>query len=129
MARLTTEEARGLAEQFYRVSRELGDYRFAHWNELKKDERTEIESLEWSLLNASADFAASALDVTLDDLAPVVKRVAGSTRRMKTAIRNAKRSRDVLAIAAAAVKLSAAIVSGSPSAIAAALERAIKLSS
>lgn len=129
MARLTTEEARGLAEQFYRVSRELGDYRFAHWNELRKDERTEIESLEWSLLNASADFAASALDVTLDDLAPVVKRVAGSTRRMKTAIRNAKRSRDVLAIAAAAVKLSAAIVSGSPSAIAAALERAIKLSS
>lgn len=129
MARLTTEEARGLAEQFYRVSRELGDYRFAHWNELKKDERTEIESLEWSLLNASADFAASTLDVTLDDLAPVVKRVAGSTRRMKTAIRNAKRSRDVLAIAAAAVKLSAAIVSGSPSAIAAALERAIKLSS
>jgi hypothetical protein len=129
MARLTREEARGLAEQFYRVSRELGDYRFAHWNELRKDERTEIESLEWSLLNASADFAASALDVTLDDLAPVVKRVAGSTRRMKTAIRNAKRSRDVLAIAAAAVKLSAAIVSGSPSAIAAALERAIKLSS
>lgn len=129
MARLTTEEARGLAEQFYRVSRELGDYRFAHWNELKKDERTEIESLEWSLLNASADFAASTLDITLDDLAPVVKRVAGSTRRMKTAIRNAKRSRDVLAIAAAAVMLSAAIVSGSPSAIAAALERAIKLSS
>jgi hypothetical protein len=35
----------------------------------------------------------------------------------------------VLAIAAAAVRLSAAIVSGSPSAIAAALERAIKLSS
>jgi hypothetical protein len=35
----------------------------------------------------------------------------------------------VLAIAAAAVKLSAAIVAGSPSAIAKSLERAIKLSS
>ena len=129
MARLTTDEARGLAEQFYRISKELGDYRFAHWNELRKDERSEIESLEWSLLNASADFAASALDITLDDIAPVVKRVAGSTRRMKAAIRKAKRSKDVLAIAAAAVKLSAAIVSGSPSAIAKALERAIKISS
>jgi hypothetical protein len=129
MARLTTDEARGLAEQFHRISKELGDYRFAHWNELRKDERSEIESLEWSLLNASADFAASALDITLDDIAPVVKRVAGSTRRMKAAIRRAKRSKDVLAIAAAAVKLSAAIVSGSPSAIAKALERAIKISS
>lgn len=129
MARLTTVEARGLAEQFYRISKELGDYRFAHWKELRKDERSEIESLEWSLLNASADFAASALDITLDDIAPVVKRVAGSARRMKAAIRRAKRSKDVLAIAAAAVKLSAAIVSGSPSAIAKALERAIKISS
>jgi hypothetical protein len=129
MARLTTEEARGLAEHFYRISKELGDYRFAHWHELSKNERAEIESLEWSLLNASADFAASALGIALDDIAPVVKRVAGSTRRMKTAIRKAKRSKDVLAIAAAAVTLSAAIVSGSPSAIAKALERAIKISS
>ncbi len=129
MAKLTTEEARALAEQFYRISKELGNYRFARWNELTRDERREIESLEWSLLNASADFAASALDVALDDIAPVVKRVAGSARRMKSAIRKAKRPRDVLAIAAAAVKLSAAIVSGSPSAIAKALERAIKLSS
>ena len=60
MAKLTTEEARALAEHFYRISKELGNYRFARWNELTRDERREIESLEWSLLNASADFAASA---------------------------------------------------------------------
>ena len=129
MARLTKDEARGLAERFYRISKELGDYRFAHWSELGKDERSELESLEWSLLNASADFTTAALDIAMEDLAPVVKRVVGTTRRMKTAIRRAKRSKDVLAIAAAAVKLSAAIVAGSPSAIAKALERAIKLSS
>jgi hypothetical protein len=129
MAKLTTDEARGLAERFYRVSKELGDYRFAHWKELRKEERDAIESLEWSLLNASADFTAAALGIALDDLAPVMKRVAGSTRGMKAAIRKAKRSKDVLAIAAAAVKLSAAIVSGSPSAIAKALERAVKVSS
>jgi len=129
MPRLTIKEARELSERFYRISKELGDYRFAHWDAMRKEERDAIESLEWSLLNASADFSASALDIALDDLAPVLKRVAGSTRRMKSAIRNAKRSRDVLAIAAAAVKLSAAIVSGSPSAIARALERALKISS
>jgi hypothetical protein len=129
MPRLTAGEARDLSERFYRISKELGDYRFAHWNELRRDERGAIESLEWSLLNASADFSASALDISLDDLAPVLKRVAGSTLRMKAAIKKAKRARDVLKIAAAAVGLSAAIVSGSPSAIASALDRAIKVSS
>jgi hypothetical protein len=129
MASFTAAEARNLAEQFYRISKDLGDYRFGHWNEIDKSERSEIESLEWSLLNASADFAASAIDVTLDEVAPVVKRVALTARKMRKAIRSARRPRDVLAIAAAAVKLSAAIVAGSPSAIAKALERAIKLSS
>jgi hypothetical protein len=129
MASFTAAEARNLAEQFYRISKDLGDYRFGHWNEIDKSERSEIESLEWSLLNASADFAASAIDVTLDEVAPVVKRVALTARKMRKAIRSARRPRDVLAIAAAAVKLSAAIVAGSPSAIAKSLERAIKLSS
>jgi hypothetical protein len=106
MPRLTAGEARDLSERFYRISKELGDYRFAHWNELRRDERGAIESLEWSLLNASADFSASALDISLDDLAPVLKRVAGSTLRMKAAIKKAKRARDVLKIAAAAIKVS-----------------------
>jgi hypothetical protein len=129
MTELDRDEARGLAEQFYRLSKELGDYRFAHWEELGKTERLSIESMEWSLLSASSDLTAAAIDLTLDDLKPVVKRVAASTRKMKTAIRKAGRAKDVLAIAAAAIELCAAIVSGSPSAIAAALERAVKVSS
>ena len=129
MTELHRDEFRDLAEQFYRLSKELGDYRFSHWEELGKSERRSIESMEWSLLSASSDLTAAAIDLTLDDLKPVVKRVAASTRKMKTAIRKAGRAKDVLAIAAAAVELCAAIVSGSPSAIAAALERAIKVSS
>jgi hypothetical protein len=129
MTKLGSEEARELAEHFYRVSKALGDYRFANWDTLGKTERLSIEAMEWSLLNASSDFTALAVDVSLDDAAPVVKSVANATRAMKTAIKRAERVDKVLSIATAAVKLTGAILSGSPSAIAAALDRALKSAS
>lgn len=129
MTKLRSEHARELAEHFYRVSKALGDYRFANWDRLGRSERLSIEAMEWSLLNASSDFTALAIEVSLDDTAPVVKNVADAARRMKAAIKKADRVDKVLAIATAAVKLTGAILSGSPSAIAAALDRAAKSAS
>ena len=126
MTKLGSEYARQLAEHFYRVSKALGDYRFANWERLAKSQRSALEAMEWSLLNASSDFTALAVEVSLDDAAPVVKRVADATKKMKAAIKRAERVDKVLAIATAAVRLSGAILSGSPSAIAAALDRAWK---
>jgi hypothetical protein len=129
MAKLTMEQARELAEEFYRLSKELGDYRFANWDRLRKSDRVSLEAIEWTLLNASSDFTAGAIDVALDEVKPVLKEVARATTTMKTAIKRAKHVGKVLGIAAAAVKLTAAIVSGSPAAIASAIDRALKKAS
>lgn len=129
MTRLTTEQSRELAEHFYRLSKELGDYRFANWEALSRSDRLSLEALEWSLLNASSDFTAGAVEVALAEAAPVMKEVARATKTMKSAIKRAKGIKKVLGIAAAAVTLAAAIVSGSPSAIAGALDRAVKKAS
>jgi hypothetical protein len=129
MAKLSAAQARKLAEEFHRLSTELGDYRFAHWDALSRDERISIEAMEWSLLNASSDFTAAAVDVSVDDVSPVVKRVASSTRRMKAAIKKARRAGKVIDIATAAVKLTGAIVSGNPAAILAAVDRALRSAS
>jgi seryl-tRNA(Sec) selenium transferase len=129
MARLSTEQSRQLAEQFYRLSKELGDYRFAHWDAIERSRRLSIESLEWTLLNASSDFTAGAVRVALDEVSSVLKQVSRATKAMNTAIKRAKRVEKVLGIAEAAVKLSSALVSGSPGAIAAALDRALKKAS
>ena len=126
MPKLTVEQSRELAEMFYRLSKELGDYRFANWDKLRRRERLSLEAVEWSLLNASSDFTAGAIDVALADAAPVVKRVAHATKTMKSAIKRAKRVDKVLGIATAALTLAAAVVSGSPSAIASAIDRALK---
>lgn len=129
MAKLKPEESRQLAEAFYRLSKELGDYRFSHWNEMKPAQRLAVESLEWSLLNASSDFTAGAVGVALDEVSSVLARVSRATKSMNAAIKRAKRVDKVLGIAEAAVRLAAALVTGSPSAIAAALERALKKAS
>jgi hypothetical protein len=129
MARLTAKQSRELAEAFYRLSKEIGDYRFARWEGLSRGERQSLEAVEWTLLSASSDFTAGAVDVALEEVTPVLKRVAQATRSMKNAIKKAERADKVLGIASAAVKLTAAIVTGSPAAIAAAIDRALKKSS
>ncbi len=129
MAKLSAAQARELAEEFYGLSRELGNYRFGRWDALSREERVAVEAMEWSLLNASSDYTAMAVEVALDDVAPVVKRVAFTAKKMKAAIKKAKRVKKVLDIAAAAVKLAGAIVSGSPTAILSAVDRARKSAS
>lgn len=129
MAKLTAGQSRELAEAFYRLSKEIGDYRFARWETLTRGERQSLEAVEWTLLNASSDFTAGAVDVALREVAPVMKRVTRATQTMKNAIKSAKRVEQVLGIGAAAVKLTAAIVSGSPAAIATAIDRALKKAS
>lgn len=129
MARLTTEQTRELAEQFFKLSKKLGTYRFAHWDSLTNRQRLSIESLEWSLLNASSDLTAMAVNLAMDDIEPVVKRITKTTRRMTAAIKRLKRVEQVIRIAEAAVRLSGAIFSGSPSAIVSALDDAVESSS
>jgi len=129
MAKLMPEQARELAEQFYKLSKKLGTYRFAHWDSLTKPQRLSIESLEWSLLNASSDLTAMAINLAMEDIEPVVKRITKTTRRMTAAVKRLQRVGQVIRIAEAAVHLSGAIFSGSPSAIASALDKAVKSSS
>lgn len=129
MPRLSAGEARELAETFYGLSVKLGSYRFANWEKMTAKQRRDIESIEWSLLNASSDFTSMVINLVLDDSGPVLDRVGRVTRKMKNSIKTLERVGKILGIGEAAVRLSGAIVSGSPSAIASALDDAVRISS
>lgn len=124
MAQLLAEQARGMAWLFFQLSKKLGDYRFANFDILQKEERYSIESLEWSLLDASTYFTALAIEITLDDLAPVLGRVEQVTKQMISAVNKLETVNKVIGIATAAVKVAGAIMSGNPIAIALALDDA-----
>ena len=129
MPRLAAVQARRLAEEFYKLSVKLGSYRFANWDRITVKERRAIESMEWSLLNASSDFTSMAINLALDDVEPILDRIGRVTRKMKNSVKKLERIAKVIGIGEAAVRLSGAIVSGSPSAIVSALDKAVKISS
>jgi hypothetical protein len=88
-----------------------------------------MESIEWSLLNASSDFSTMAITLSLDGAEPALERVRRVTRRMKRSVKTLERVGKVLGIGEAAVRLAGAILSGSPAAVAKALDEAVRASS
>lgn len=128
MARLTTTQTRDLAKLYYELATTLGRYRFDHWEELTPARRSSIESAERSLLTASSDLTAMAIDLELDDVDPALKRIRQVTKRLTAAVKKAKRTSEIIRMAEAAVRLTGAIISGVPSAIASALDDAIRVS-
>lgn len=128
MAKLTTAQARELAQLYHDLASTLGRYRFDNWDDLTRSRRSTIEALERSLLTASSDFTAMAINLALDDVEPVLKRITRVTKRMTAAIKKLKRADAIIRMAEAAVRLTGAVLSGAPSAIASALDDAIRVS-
>jgi len=128
MATLTTGQARDLARLYHDLATTLGRYRFDNWDDLTKARRASIEAIERSLLTASSDFTAMAIDLALDDVGPVLTRITRVTKRMTAAVKKLKQTDKIIRMAEAAVKLTGAILSGVPSAIASALDEAIRVS-
>ncbi|UCH82548.1 MAG: hypothetical protein JSW50_08660 [Candidatus Latescibacterota bacterium] len=128
MATLSAAQARDLARLYHELATTLGRYRFDNWDDLTKARRASIEAIERSLLSASSDFTVIAINLALDDVDPVLKRIKRVTKRMTAAVKKLKRTDKVIRMAEAAVKLTGAILSGAPSAIASALDEAIRAS-
>ena len=117
MGKLTADQARDLASAFHDMSVAVGNFRFGNWDDLKKSDRASLESVQWTLLNYSSDFTATAISLTLDDLQGTLQSIQDATAKATTAINRIKLVDKVLRIASAAAGLGAAIVSGHPEAI------------
>ena len=117
MGKLTADQARDLASAFHDMSVAVGNFRFDNWDDLKKSDRALLESVQWTLLNYSSDFTATAISLTLDDLQGTLQSIQDATAKATTAINRIKLVDKVLRIASAAAGLGAAIVSGHPEAI------------
>lgn len=125
MSKLTQDQARGLADSFFEISKAVGDYRFAHFDDSTLDQRKALHSLQQQLSNQSNHFTAEAVEITLDDLRPTLDRIHQITGQVNKAIRTLDDIRAVITIATNVVSLGAAIASGDPAAIASAIQDAL----
>lgn len=121
MPRLASADARAIARDYYDIAVSLGAHRFAEWERLSRSRRAELESLEWTLLTYSSDMTTRAIDLAVDDLDATLAAIKKAVRSLRRAVKHADDVRDAMALAARAVTLGAAIVTGNPAAIAAAV--------
>ena len=110
--KLTSEQAFKLSKAFHKLAVLLGDYRFDHWDEMKKSERTDLENMQWTLFNASSDLNAKAVVMKSKLLEDDLKLMMKAANKMQTAIEKVKRTKHVINIAAKAVAFAGAISTG-----------------
>lgn len=126
MSKLTQDQARALADGFFEISKAVGDYRFAHFDDLEPDQLNALHSLQQQLSNQSNHFTAVAIEITLDDLQPALDRIGHITVEVNKAVKTLNDIRRVITIATNMVTLGAAIASGNPTTIASAIQDAMQ---
>jgi hypothetical protein len=122
MSKLTQDQARTLADGFFEISKAVGDYRFAHFDDLEPDQLNVLHSLQQQLSNQSNHFTALAIEITLDDLQAALDRIGHITGEVSKTVTTLNDVRRVIAIATNMVTLGAAVASGNPATIASAIQ-------
>ena len=117
MPTLNQDQARAIAEDFFEVSKGVGDFRFAHFDLLSADQKAALQSLQQQLSNESIHFTAVAIQLALDDLQPTLERISNVTQDVNNAVSQINDVRRIITIATTFVTLGAAIASGSPGTI------------
>src|SRR5678809_84494 len=105
MAKISTEDARDLARLYYDLAVSLGEFRFNHWDEMNQSQRTELESLEWTLLTQSSDMTTRAISIATEDMQPALKEVSGATRNLTRAVRRISDVKKAINIASKAIDM------------------------
>lgn len=128
MPTINADDARKLARSFYDLAGKLGKFRFDNWTQLSNAERTELESLEWTLLTQSSDLTTRAISLATDDLQQSLQDISRATTRMTRAVQRVADVKKVIRIGNKALRLGAAVFTGNAQAITAALAAAISAS-
>ena len=109
---MTAEQSRAIARSYSELASALSDYRFGHWKQLTRAERTEIESHEWTLLTYSSNMAGQAVRLAVADVDDAVAGITRAARRLATAAKKIASVRRAIEIATSGVTLGGAIASG-----------------
>lgn len=117
MKKLSAKNAFELSNAFGELSASLNNYLFSPQIKLTKNQKADIESCTWSLLNASADIRTFAVDLQLDESKLSFEKLLDTTAQARDTIRQLTNIRKVIVISTAAVSLAGAIISQRPGAI------------
>jgi hypothetical protein len=125
MPELNADDARKLARSFYDLAGKIGKFRFDNWTKMTDAERSELESLEWTLLTQSSDLATRAISLATGDLQQSLQDISRAAKKMTREVDRVADVKRVIRIGNKALRLGAAVFTGNAQAITAALSAGI----
>lgn len=108
----TANDAQQVADLFTKLSNELDAFRNAHYDDLSPQQRLSLETQIQQLYDFHDEFAAEALQKTLDALKGDLTNLANITKQATEALKHLQTVKRVVDIAAAASNIAQAIATG-----------------
>ena len=106
---LSAKDYFDLSRAFHDLSVTIGNYRYAHVDELTPSQRTDLEAKQWTLFNTSSDLNAKSVVLKMKLLDADLQTLKSCTTAMKDAAKKISDIKHAIAIATKAVAFGGAI--------------------
>ena len=126
MAKLTSQQANDLANNFLALAQAIGDFRYNNWKSLSKQQNQKLGSLQWSILNYGEDVLAFSTTLVMNDVQTSLAQINAITTQIKGTIHSLKNIQKGIGLAAAVVTLGAAVISKNPESVGKAINGVVK---
>ncbi|MBP8192325.1 MAG: hypothetical protein KAX69_01890 [Chitinophagales bacterium] len=117
MAKLTTQQANELANNFLAMAQAIGEYRYQNFDSLSKIQNQKIRDLHWSILNYADDLYTMSATLVLNDVEESLSTIGLITEQMKDTYKHLQNIQKAISVAASVITLGASILSKNPQAI------------
>jgi hypothetical protein len=121
MKKPTTDEVRTLSRSFRDLSIEVGKYLDENWSSIPRQTGRRIEQLQDTLLNQAQALNVMALELRLDDAEASLDAFSKVTGDARKAVKRLTNARSAVNILTGAIRLTGAVMSRDPGAIASSL--------
>lgn len=125
-ATMSAEDALALANEFRAAAQRVGEFLYTNWNDLDHTSRTELRSLDLSLLNQANYLVTRAVGIRIETSGDAaLAGLKATTRKAAAALTKLKDIKQIIKITTALVGLVAAIPTGNASTILGAVQGVI----
>jgi hypothetical protein len=117
MAKLTSQQATGLANNFLGLAKVIGDFRYKNWNKLTKSEKNKLAAFKSQILKSGEDILAISTNLVMDDVQTSLEEINSLSSQIKGTVENLKNIQKGINIAASIVILGSSLISRNPKSI------------
>jgi len=106
---LTADDIFELSRAFHNMATVVGQYRYDHWDEFTKSQRSDLENKQWTLFNTASDLNAETVLIKIKFIEKDLQVLKSATTAMLSTAKKIKNIKHAIRIAAKAVAFGGSI--------------------